>query len=117
MHEIGQEGAGPLLRLVPDRHLPQGDGASVGRMQAGQANHLIGEHGTAGGHGAPVHDVREPMGAWARDKPHPGHGPAMIQGIVQVAAIHRDDGTRCKRERLRHADIVDVAFGDERPTG
>ena len=41
----------------------------------------------------------------------------MIQGIVQVAAIHRDDGARRKRQPLRHTDIVNVAFGDERPTG
>ena len=41
----------------------------------------------------------------------------MIQSIVQIAAIHRDDGAWRKRQPLRHADIVDVAFGDERPTG
>lgn len=45
MHEIGQEGEGPLLCLVPDRHLSKGDRAAVGRRQPGQANHLIGEHG------------------------------------------------------------------------
>lgn len=39
----------------------------------------------------------------------------MIEGIVQVAAIHCDDGTRRNGEPLRHTDIVDVAFGDERP--
>lgn len=41
----------------------------------------------------------------------------MLQSIVQIAAIHRDDGAWRKRQPLRHADIVDIAFGDERPTG
>jgi hypothetical protein len=34
-----------------------------------------------------------------------------------MTAIDRHNGPRRQRELLRHADIVDVAFGDERPTG
>lgn len=117
MHEIGQEGQGPLLRLVPDRHLPERDGTSIRSMWAGQMNHLIGEYGATGGDWAPVQNVIQHIGPRARDKPHPSRGPAMIHGIVQVAAIHRDDGARRKRQLLRHSNIVDVAFGDERPTG
>ena len=72
MHEVGQEGERPLLRLIPDHHLPQGDGASVGGMQAGQANHLIGQHRATGGHGALLQDLIEHVGARTRDKPHLG---------------------------------------------
>jgi hypothetical protein len=97
-----QEGEPSLLCLIPDRYLPQGDRAAVGRMQAGQADHLIGEHGAAGGHGAPLQDFIQHVGAWAGDKPHAGYGPAMIEGIVQVATIHCDDGARRKGEPLCH---------------
>ena len=117
VHEVCQKCQPALLRLVPDRHLPQGDRASVGCMQAGQANHLIGEHGAPERDGAPLHDRIQHVGAWAGDKPALGHGPAMIRGIVQIATIHRDNGPRRKGKLLRHTDIVDVAFGDECPTG
>lgn len=46
MHDVGQEGEPSLLHLIPNDHLPQGHGASVGGMQAGQANDLIGHHRT-----------------------------------------------------------------------
>ncbi len=117
VHDFGQECECPLLRLVPDCHLPEWDRTSICSMGAGQANHLVGEHGIPTGHGAPVQHLIHHIGARASDKPHPGRGQALIQGIVQVAAIHRDDGARHKRELLRHTDIVDVAFGHERPTG
>jgi hypothetical protein len=117
IHEICQEGERPLLRLIPDRHLPKRDRTSIRGVRAGQANHLIGEHGTPAGHGAPGQHLIQHIGPWAGDKPRLGRGPAVIQRIVQVAAIHCDDGAWRKRELLRHADIVDVAGGHERPTG
>ena len=41
----------------------------------------------------------------------------MIQGIVEIAAIDRHDGTRWKREPLGDAHIVGIPVGDERPAG
>ena len=100
MHEVGQEGEPSLLRLIPDDHLPQGDRASVGRMGTGQTDHLIDQHRTACRHGALLQDFIEHVGAWTCDKSYLADRPAMIQGIVEIAAIDRHDGTRWKRELL-----------------
>jgi hypothetical protein len=35
MHEIGQEGENPVLRLVPDRHLPERNGTPIRGVRAG----------------------------------------------------------------------------------
>ncbi len=117
VHQICEEHEPALLRLVPDRHLPQGDGAPVGCRQAGPANHLIGEHGTAGRHRASRQNLVQHIGAWACDKPDPCHCPAMIEGLVPVAPIHRHNGAGSKRPLLRNTDIVGVAVGHEGPAG
>jgi hypothetical protein len=95
MPDIGQKGEGPLLCRVLDRHLPERDGPSIRSMQAGQVNHLIREHGGPGEHKALVQDLIQHIGPRAcdtPDTPHPGCGPALLQSVVEVAEIHRNDG-------------------------
>ena len=72
MPAIGQEGEGPLLCRVLDRHLPERDGPSIRSRQAGQVNHLIREHGGPGGHKALVQNLIQHIGPRACDTPHPG---------------------------------------------
>ena len=117
MHEVGQEGEPSLLLLIPDDHLPQGDRTPVGRMRTGQTNHLIDQHRTACRHGALLQNFIEHVGAWPCDKSYRADRPAMIQGIVEIAAIDRHDGAWCKGELLGDAHIVGVTISHEGPAG
>ncbi len=54
---------------------------------------------------------------WTRDEPDIGDRPAMIQRLVEVAAINGHDGARCKGELLSDAHIVGIAIDHERPAG
>jgi len=85
MHDVSQECQCPLLRLLPDRYQSKRDGTSVSRMQSGEADYRIGEHG------APVHDLIQHVNLRTRDKPHIGNRPAMMQRMVEVASINGHD--------------------------